>query len=144
MHAYKVHVYEGFCEDLARLFQRQLGFQRPHTWVSVSSHMGFSHYRSVPRPLYRTLHGMLRYQCSSALFRSNPAYQCNKRPTKVSLRTFLYFQSPFLFPTAYLDNDAPTLSAMLLLALSCRLGNSTHRSPGHGRSCSRGFAGSVE
>ena len=45
--------YEGFCEDLARqstvahLFQRQLGFRRRHTWVSVWSHMGFSHRRSV-------------------------------------------------------------------------------------------------
>jgi hypothetical protein len=45
--------YEGFCEDLARqstvahLFQRQLGFRRRHTWVSVPSHMGFSHRRSV-------------------------------------------------------------------------------------------------
>jgi hypothetical protein len=58
VHAYKVqayeaHAYEGFCEDLARqstvahLFQRQLGFRRRHTWVSVSSHMGFSHRRSV-------------------------------------------------------------------------------------------------
>jgi hypothetical protein len=51
--AYEVHAYEGFCEDLARqstvahLFQRQLGFRRRHTWVSVSSHMGFSHRRSV-------------------------------------------------------------------------------------------------
>jgi hypothetical protein len=38
---------EGFYEDLARqnivarLFQRQLDFQRRHTWVSVWSHMGF-------------------------------------------------------------------------------------------------------
>ena len=58
VHAYKVqayeaHAYEGFCEDLARqstvahLFQRQLGFRRRHIWVSVSSHMGFSHRRSV-------------------------------------------------------------------------------------------------
>jgi hypothetical protein len=53
MHVYEVHTYEGFCEDLARqstvahLFQRQLGFRRRHTWVSVSSHMGFSHRRSV-------------------------------------------------------------------------------------------------
>src|ERR1700728_3978368 len=31
--------------------------------------MGFSHRRSVLRPLYRTLHGLLRYQRSSALFR---------------------------------------------------------------------------
>jgi hypothetical protein len=53
IHAYEVHAYEGFCEDLARqstvahLFQRQLGFRRRHTWVSVSSHMRFSHRRSV-------------------------------------------------------------------------------------------------
>jgi hypothetical protein len=53
MHAYEVRAHEGFCEDLARqstvahLFQRQLGFRRRHTWVSVSSHMGFSHRRSV-------------------------------------------------------------------------------------------------
>src|SRR5271156_2189123 len=31
--------------------------------------MGFSHRRSVPRPLFRTLHGLLGYQRSSALFR---------------------------------------------------------------------------
>ena len=45
--------YEGFYEDLARqntvarLFQLQLGFRRRYTWVSVSSHMGFSHRRGV-------------------------------------------------------------------------------------------------
>jgi hypothetical protein len=45
--------YEGFYEDLARqnivarLFQRQLCFRRRHTWVSVWSHMGFSHRRSA-------------------------------------------------------------------------------------------------
>jgi hypothetical protein len=67
--------YERFYEDLARqnivarLFQRQLGFRRRHTWVSVWSHMGFSHRRSVLRPLFRTLHGLLRYQRSSVLFR---------------------------------------------------------------------------
>jgi hypothetical protein len=67
--------YEGFYEDLARqsivarLSQRQLGFRRRHTWVSVWSHMGFSHRRSVLRPLFRPLHGLLRYQRSSALFR---------------------------------------------------------------------------
>jgi hypothetical protein len=67
---------EGFYEDLARqnivarLFQRQLGFRRRHTWVSVWSHMGFSHCRSVLRPLFRTLHGLLRYQHSSVLFQS--------------------------------------------------------------------------
>src|SRR5271163_2530383 len=37
--------------------------------VSASSHMGFSHRRSVLRPLFRTLHGLLGYQRSSALFR---------------------------------------------------------------------------
>jgi hypothetical protein len=48
-HAHEMHAYEGFYEDLARqstvarLFQLQLGFRRRHTWVSVSSHMGFSH-----------------------------------------------------------------------------------------------------
>src|SRR5271168_1573778 len=31
--------------------------------------MGFSHHRSVLRPLFRTLHGLLGYQRSSALFR---------------------------------------------------------------------------
>jgi hypothetical protein len=68
-------VHEGFYEGLARqnivahLFQCQLGFRRRHTWVSVWSHMGFSHRRSVLRPLFRTLHGLLRYQRSSALFR---------------------------------------------------------------------------
>ena len=41
MHAHKIHAYEGFYEDLARQnvvarrFQRQLGFRRRHTWVSV-------------------------------------------------------------------------------------------------------------
>jgi hypothetical protein len=49
VHAYEAHAYEGLYEDLARqntvarLSQRQLGF----TWVSVWSHMGFSHRRSV-------------------------------------------------------------------------------------------------
>jgi hypothetical protein len=67
VHASEAHVYEGFYEDLARqnkvarLFQRQLGFWRHH--------MGFNHRRSVLRPLYRTLHGLLRYQRSLALLR---------------------------------------------------------------------------
>ena len=57
MHAYEVHAevhaFEGFCEDLARqntvahLFQLQLGFRRCRIWVSVLSHMGFGHRRSV-------------------------------------------------------------------------------------------------
>jgi hypothetical protein len=47
------HIPEGFCEDLARqitvahLSQLQLRFRRRHTWVSVSSHMGFSRRRGV-------------------------------------------------------------------------------------------------
>ena len=37
--------------------------------VSALSHMGvFSHRRSVLRPLFRTLHGLLSYQRSSACF----------------------------------------------------------------------------
>jgi hypothetical protein len=42
-----------FCEDLARqnvvaqLSQLQLWFRRRHTWVSMLSHMGFSHRRGV-------------------------------------------------------------------------------------------------
>ena len=52
-HTRQMHAYEGFCEDLARqitvarLFQRQLGFRRRHTWVSVWSHTGFSQRRGV-------------------------------------------------------------------------------------------------
>jgi hypothetical protein len=63
----EVHAYEGFYENLAcqnkvaRLFQRQLGF-----WCR---HMGLSHRRIVLRPLYRTLHDLLRYQRSLALLR---------------------------------------------------------------------------
>jgi hypothetical protein len=74
VHSHK-HASEGFYEDLARqnivarLFQRQLGFRHRHTWISVWSHMGFSHRCSILRPLYRTLHSLLRYQRSSALFR---------------------------------------------------------------------------
>jgi hypothetical protein len=75
MHTCEMHAYEGFCEDLARqntvahLSQRQLGFWHCRIWVSVLSYMGFSHRRSVLRPLFRTLHGLLGYQRSSALFR---------------------------------------------------------------------------
>jgi hypothetical protein len=53
MHASEVHAYEGFCEDLARqntvahLSQLQLGFRRRRIWVSVLSHIGFSHRRGV-------------------------------------------------------------------------------------------------
>src|SRR5271155_4785152 len=36
--------------------------------VSALSHMGFSHRRSVLRPLFRTPHGLLGYQRSSACF----------------------------------------------------------------------------
>src|SRR2546423_14421152 len=67
--------HERVYEDLARqnsvagLFQCQLALRRRHTWVSAWSHMGFSHRRSVLRPLFRMLHGLLRYQRSSALFR---------------------------------------------------------------------------
>jgi hypothetical protein len=49
----EVHAYEGFCEDLARqnavvhLSQLQLQFRRRHIWVSMLSHMGFSHRRGV-------------------------------------------------------------------------------------------------
>jgi hypothetical protein len=46
---------------IARLFQRQLGFWRRH--------MSFSHRCSVLRPLYRTLHDLLRYRRSLALLR---------------------------------------------------------------------------
>jgi hypothetical protein len=52
-HTYEKHAYEDFYEDLARqhtvarLFQLQLGFRRRHTWVSMSSHMGFSHRRGI-------------------------------------------------------------------------------------------------
>jgi hypothetical protein len=47
------HAHEGFCEDLARqnavahLSQLQLRFRRRHIWVSMLSHMGFSHGRGV-------------------------------------------------------------------------------------------------
>ena len=50
---YKVHAYEGFCEDLARqnvvarLSQLQLRFRRRHIWVSTLSHIDFSHRRGV-------------------------------------------------------------------------------------------------
>jgi hypothetical protein len=37
-------------------------------WVSALSHVGFSHRRGVLRPLFRMLHGLLRYQRSSACF----------------------------------------------------------------------------
>jgi len=53
MHACKMYAYEGFYEDLvrqntvARLFQRRLGYRHRHIWISVWSHMGFSHRRSV-------------------------------------------------------------------------------------------------
>ena len=53
MHAREVHAYEGFCEDLARqnvvaqLSQLQVRFRRRHIWVSMLSHMGFSHRRGV-------------------------------------------------------------------------------------------------
>jgi hypothetical protein len=53
IHAHEVHAHEGFCEDLARqntvahLSQLQLRFRRRHTWVSMSSHMGFSRRRGV-------------------------------------------------------------------------------------------------
>jgi hypothetical protein len=45
--------YEGFCEDLARqnavahLPQLQLRFRHRHIWVSMLSHVGFSHHRGV-------------------------------------------------------------------------------------------------
>ena len=53
VYALEIHAYEGFYEDLvrqstaARLPQRQLGPRRRHIWVSVWSHMGFSHRRSI-------------------------------------------------------------------------------------------------
>ena len=53
VHAHEMHAHEGFCEDLARqntvahLSQLQLGFRRCRIWVSVLSHMGFSHRRSA-------------------------------------------------------------------------------------------------
>ena len=50
---------EVFYEYMSQL---QLGFRRCHIWVSGLSHMGFSHRRSVLIPLFRTLHGLLRYQ----------------------------------------------------------------------------------
>jgi hypothetical protein len=141
----KVHVYEGFYEDLARLFQRQLGFRRHHTWVSVSSHMGFSHRRSVLRLLYIG-------RCTVCL--DTRAHQpCLNRIQLTStindLHKSLYersstFQSPFLFSTAYLDNDAPTLDTIPLLTFFSRLGDSARRPPEHGGSCGRGFAGLVE
>jgi hypothetical protein len=59
---------EGFYEYLARqntvayLFQLQLGFRRRRIWVSVIVAVS-------QRPLFRTLHGLLGYQRSSALFR---------------------------------------------------------------------------
>src|SRR5271170_455282 len=40
-------------------------------WVSVSSHTGSCHRCGVLRPLFRTLHGLLGYQRSSTLFRSD-------------------------------------------------------------------------
>jgi hypothetical protein len=52
-HIYERHAYEGFCEDLARQnvvarpSQLLLRFRRRHTWVSMLSHMGFSHRRGV-------------------------------------------------------------------------------------------------
>jgi hypothetical protein len=75
VHALAVHAHEGFCEDLARrntvahLSQLQLGFRHCRIWVSVSSHIGPCHRRSVLRPLFRTLHRLLGYQRSSTLFR---------------------------------------------------------------------------
>jgi hypothetical protein len=53
-------------------------------------------------------------------------------------------QSSFLFSTAYLDNDTPTLDAIYLFTLFSRLGDSARRLPEHGGSCRRGFAGLVE
>jgi hypothetical protein len=55
VYLYDVHLraFGGFCEDLARqntvayLSQLQLGFQRCRIWVSMLSHTGFSHRRSV-------------------------------------------------------------------------------------------------
>jgi hypothetical protein len=60
--------HEGFCEDLARqnavtqLSRLQLRFRRRHIWVSVIAVVS-------QRPLFRTPHGLLGYQRSSALFR---------------------------------------------------------------------------
>src|ERR1700733_5173834 len=68
---HEMPAYEGFCEDLARqnavahLSQLQLRFRRRRIWVSVVA-VGSS------RPLFRTPHGLLGYQRSSALFR--PVY----------------------------------------------------------------------
>jgi hypothetical protein len=45
----------------------------------VWSHISFSHRRNVLRPLFRMLHGLLRYQRSSALFR--PVYLSPVRPS---------------------------------------------------------------
>jgi hypothetical protein len=53
-----MHAFEGFCEDLARqntvahLSQLQLGFRRRRIWVSVLSHIGFSHRRGCPKDHY--------------------------------------------------------------------------------------------
>src|SRR5271170_4625028 len=53
MHAYEVHAHEDVCEDLASqntvacLFQLQLEFPHYHIYVSVLSHMGFRHRRSI-------------------------------------------------------------------------------------------------
>jgi hypothetical protein len=53
IHVHEMHAHEGFCEDLARqntvahLSQLQLGFRRRRIWVSVLSHIGFSHRRGV-------------------------------------------------------------------------------------------------
>src|SRR5271170_2970948 len=66
--ACEMHVHEGFCENLARqntvapLSQLQPGFRRCRIWVSVIVVVSL-------RPLFRTLHGLLGYQRSSALFR---------------------------------------------------------------------------
>jgi hypothetical protein len=52
-YTYFIAAYEGFYEDLARqnvvaqLSQLQLRFRRRHIWVSMLSHMGFSHRRGV-------------------------------------------------------------------------------------------------
>src|SRR5580698_8809986 len=72
--AHEIHAYEGFCEDLARqttvthLSQLQLGFRRRRILVMLS-HMGFSHRLASKRSVFRSLHGLLGYQRSSALFR---------------------------------------------------------------------------
>jgi hypothetical protein len=42
--------YEGFCKDLARqnaVAHLQLRFRHRHIWVSMLSHVGFSHRRGV-------------------------------------------------------------------------------------------------